>query len=278
MIPIVSAFKISYLQELNERQKYMVSIFDSYEFNQNLFFPRPDNSVCPSGAEDIFVEVENNCKLHIRHYVSERAVFSILFFHGNGEVISDYDDIAKYFKVLGCDFLVCDYRGYGKSDGIPSLRSTLIDASILYRHLIDNNLLKKNVCVMGRSLGSAPTIEVCSRFSTITCCVIESGYADPIPLVERRGLHITNITAEENTTFSNSEKIKSLKCSILIMHGAEDNLINPSEARVNYKNACSINKELAILKGVGHNDMMMAHDNEYFSILSTYFQRHFHNS
>ncbi len=253
----------------------MASIFDSDEFNKNLFFPRSDNSDSPNGAEDIFVEVENNCKLHIRHYVSEGATFSILFFHGNGEVVSDYDDIAKYFIILGCDFFVCEYRGYGKSAGIPSLRSTLVDASIVYRHLRDNNLLKKNVCVMGRSLGSAPAIEVCSRFSTISCCVIESGYADPILLVERRGLYITNITAEENTIFNNSEKIKSIKCSILIMHGAMDNLINPNEARVNYKNSRSITKELAILKGVGHNDMMMAHDNQYFSVLSTFFKRHF---
>ena len=35
----------------------MNSIFDSDQFNQNLFFSRPDCSKTPNNAEDIFVEV-----------------------------------------------------------------------------------------------------------------------------------------------------------------------------------------------------------------------------
>ena len=249
----------------------MTSIFDSDEFNQNLFFPRSDNSTVPDGAYDIFINVENNCNVHARCYKNSEAKFTILFFHGNGEIVSDYNLLAEHFIKLGCEFIVCDFRGYGRSDGVPTLKSTLIDASTIYCYLRDNKFFKKNVCVMGRSLGSASAIEICSRVPEITCCIIESGYADPIPLVERRGLNITNITVEENALFNNSEKIRSVKCPILIMHGQIDSLISPEEAKLNYKNVPSKNKRLVILKGVGHNDMMMAENNEYFTSLLAFF-------
>ena len=253
----------------------MTSIFDSDQFNQNLFFPRSDNSAPPKGAEDIFIKVENNCKIHVRLHRSLAAKFSIIFFHGNGEIVADYNGLAEYFLALGCELVVCDFRGYGRSEGIPTLKSTLSDASIIYCYLRDNEILKTNVCVMGRSLGSAPAVELCARFPGITCCVIESGYADPIPLVERRGLHIANMTVEENALFNNSEKIRSVKCPILIMHGQIDSLISPEEAKLNYKNVPSKNKRLVILKGVGHNDMLVAENNEYFTSLSTFFTQVF---
>jgi hypothetical protein len=164
----------------------MTSIFDSDEFNQNLFFPRLDNSTVPNRADDIFIKVENNCNVHARCYKNSEAKFTILFFHGNGEIVSDYNGLAEHFISFGCEFIVCDFRGYGRSEGVPTLKSTLIDASTIYCYLIDNKILNEKVCVMGRSLGSASAIELCARFPEITCCIIESGYADPIPLVERR--------------------------------------------------------------------------------------------
>ena len=55
------------------------------------------------------------------------------------------------------------------------------------------------------------------------------------------------------------------------MHGDNDTLIVPSEAKLNHNNAGSRNKILSILKGVGHNDMMMAHGNHYFKSLGSFF-------
>ena len=249
----------------------MTSIFDSAEFNENLFFPRLDDSKIPDGVDDVFVEVEPSCKINVRRHLSTEAIFSIIFFHGNGEIVSDYDGLAKYFLKLGCELTVCDFRGYGRSEGTPTLKTILTDASTIYSYLLENDKLKSNVCVMGRSIGSAPAIELCSRFSEITCCVIESGYADPIPLVERRGLRIGNITSKENELFNNSHKIRLVKCPLLIMHGENDFLISPQEAMLNHKNASSKNKVLDILKGVGHNDMMMAPNNQYFESLIKFF-------
>ena len=105
---------------------------------------------------------------------------------------------------------------------MPTLRSTLEDAHKVFDQLKSTGKFKEKVCIMGRSLGSAPTLELCAKRSDVAACVLESGYADPIPLVERRGLKIDKTTPEEDALFNNSEKIRQVTCPLLIMHGADD--------------------------------------------------------
>ena len=251
----------------------MSSVFDSSQFNANLFFPRPDRLAPPEGSDEIYIEVEPEVKVHIRRYPSPAARFSLLYFHGNGEIASDYDEISKAFAYLGGEFIVCDYRGYGRSGGQPTLRTALQDAHKVYQSLKKDSKLLDKLCVMGRSLGSAPAIELCSHYPEIDCCIIESGYADPVPLVERRGIRIDKTTPEEDALFNNSQKIKKVTCPLLIMHGQDDMLIYPHEAELNFQQAGSELKALQILEGVGHNDILMAPDNGYFNCLRQFFDK-----
>ena len=92
------------------------------------------------------------------------------------------------------------------------------------------------------------------------------------------GIYIENTTPEETNLFSNSEKVRLISCPILIMHGEDDVLISPNEAKRNYHNVGSKIKTLNIIKGVGHNDMMMASDNAYFKSLDKFFNSQFFNS
>ena len=248
----------------------MSSIFDSQAFNANLFFSRQDPSPAPANSEDYYIDATKEIRIHARRHPNPNANISMLFFHGNGEIVSDYDNLAGLFSGLGVELTIADFRGYGKSSGIPTLRAALEDSHKILGFLKDKKLLKKKVCVMGRSLGSAPTIELCSKRSDIQACILESGYADPIPLVERRGLKIDKTTPEENAVFNNSQKISSVKCPTLIMHGEDDFLISPKEAKLNYENAGAKVKRLEILEGVGHNDMMMAPDHSYFTTLKDF--------
>ncbi|MBT6346304.1 MAG: alpha/beta hydrolase [Nitrospina sp.] len=249
----------------------MDSVFDSQAFNSNLFFPRQDTAPVPADSDEIRVEVEPNTFIHVRRYPSPEARFSLLFFHGNGEIVSDYDNLQSYFASMGAEMIVADFRGYGRSSGAPTLKNTLEDAHRIFDDLKSNDKFKEKVCIMGRSLGSAPTLELCAKRSDVAACILESGYADPIPLVERRGLKIDKTTAEEDALFNNSQKIRSVECPTLIMHGADDFLISPHEAKLNFDQAGAKLKHLEILDGVGHNDMMMAPDHAYFTTLKKFF-------
>ena len=249
----------------------MASIFDSEVFNENLFFPRIDSSPVSNSTHEYYIDAPGDVQIHVRCHPNSQSDLSLLFFHGNGEIVSDYDNLAEVFINLGVEFIIADYRGYGKSSGTPTLRAALEDSHTIFDYLKKNSIFKSKICVMGRSIGSAPAIELCSMRNDIQACVLESGYADPIPLVERRGLSINKTTPEENALFNNSQKISAVKCPTLIMHGEDDFLISPKEAQLNFKNLGSKIKTLEILDGVGHNDMMMAPGHAYFNNLKRFF-------
>ena len=252
----------------------MTSIFDSPDFNDNLFFPRNDIEPIPKNCKDIFINVEKDINVHVRKHINNNANCSLLFFHGNGEIVSDFDDLADIFRELNVELIICDYRGYGQSNGKPTLKNALQDCGIILNKLKMNNELKKKICILGRSLGSAPAIELASNHECVDACIIESGYQDPVLLARRRGLYIQKLTEKENSLYNNGLKIKNVSCPLLILHGASDNLIFPEEARINYKNATTSEKKLVILNSVGHNDIFYNSKNLYIAAVKEFLNKY----
>jgi len=111
----------------------MASLFDSPEFNERLFFPRPDRSRTPDGAIDL--DVPGDETLHVRWHRGPAGAPTLLLFHGNGEIVSDYDRSAREFAAAGVGLAVMDFRGYGRSTGTPTLRSALSDAARALEHV-----------------------------------------------------------------------------------------------------------------------------------------------
>ena len=106
---------------------------DRPEINSLIFYPRRDNGAPPpAGAEDHLFPVDSGVKIGARFYLSDPNGPHLLFFHGNGEIASDYDDAGPLYQQLGLSLLAMDYRGYGKSQGIPTVGTLLTDALNLF--------------------------------------------------------------------------------------------------------------------------------------------------
>lgn len=54
---------------------------------------------------------------------------AVLVFHGNGELIDDSVDFANAWSALGVSVLLVEYRGYGRSEGEPSIHACRDDAT-----------------------------------------------------------------------------------------------------------------------------------------------------
>jgi len=229
------------------------SLFDSREFNERLFFPRRDRSVPPDGARELDVAGEET--LHVRCY---RAVVdrpTVLLFHGNGEVVSDYDAQAEYFDQAGANLAVMDYRGYGRSTGTPTLRNALVDAHQVVAEA--RSALATPLIVMGRSLGSACAAELyaCSPDGVIGF-VIESGFVDLDALIRRRGMTPPReLRPEDRVAFDSARKLAKGRLPLLVLHGAADTMIDADEARRAHAAAGTTHKELVIIADHGHNDV-----------------------
>ena len=78
---------------------------------------------------DIFFKTPDGLMLHGWFLKSsEESKGTILFLHGNAENISTHVNNVLWLVENGFDVLIFDYRGYGKSEGDPTLEGVHVDA------------------------------------------------------------------------------------------------------------------------------------------------------
>ena len=77
------------------------SLIDRRGLARWLFYPRRDVSGPPAGAVDHRVEVEAGVQVAGRFHPCDRSKPTLLLFHGNGEIASDYDMIAPAYHGIG---------------------------------------------------------------------------------------------------------------------------------------------------------------------------------
>jgi alpha-beta hydrolase superfamily lysophospholipase len=178
---------------------------------------------------------------------------TLLLFHGNGEVVADYDDAAEQFAHAGVGLVVTDYRGYGASTGTPSLRHAIADARAVAEAVAP-------VFVMGRSLGGAAAHELfASPVPSMRAVVLESAFSDLDGLIRRRGIDPPRAYAQQELAmFDPIAKLQHGTLPLLVLHGERDDLVIVEEARRAHSAAGSPNKTLAVIPRHGHNDVSLA--------------------
>src|SRR5271157_1715121 len=137
------------------------SSFDSPMISASLFYPRPEWGAAADDetVESILIPVEKDVVVGARLHMAGVEAATIIFFHGNGEIVADYDDLGIVYTDMGINFLPVDYRGYGRSTGRPTVTAVMRDCHTVFA-CIRTRLKEKGYSgpniVMGRSLGSAP--------------------------------------------------------------------------------------------------------------------------
>lgn len=239
----------------------------------NLFFPRRDSTSPPPGSIDLMVPVEEKTLVACRYYLKEPNWPSILYFHGNGEVASDYDDIKNFYWALGLNLIVADYRGYGMSNGRPNFKNVANDARLVFGSVVQelqSREFSSVLWIMGRSLGSMSALEIAGHEQqNLQGLIIESGFACPSRLVKQWGLP-ANYKDLEIVEAQCLEMLRSIKIPALVIHGDEDNLVYLLEGKLVYENLGSLQKELLIIDGADHNDIIFADLEKYFGVLGRF--------
>jgi len=248
---------------------------DHPEILSKIFYPRKaPKTPLPKGAIDRDFEVEAGIELGCRYYMHDLSSPSILYFHGNGEIVCDHDDIALEYTNVGCNLLVMSYRGYGWSDGSPTVASLFKDAGILLKE-VAAQLKEMNATgplfVMGRSLGSACAIDLAFRYGEfLKGMIIESGFADSLPLLRHLGVNLSKIELTEEECFGNKRKIAGVILPTLLLHGARDQLIPPSESEKLQADSGARNKQFFLIPGADHNTVISVAGLQYFQTIRNF--------
>lgn len=241
-----------------------------------IFYPRSTHSKPPINAFDKVTPVDEDVVITCRFYKGNDRWPWIVFFHGNGEVVSDYDNIVPFYAKCELNLVVADYRGYGASSGSPSLAYLVHDAPILFKAIkgeLSQRGIGDDVWLMGRSLGSISVLELAYTYpDQIKGLIVESGFSSITKLIVHLGLPVgaTDLFAVYEECISMVRKITT---PTLIIHGEYDRLVPLREAEDLHNNIGTTNKELIIIPGADHNDIMFVGFDEYFRAIQRFIER-----
>jgi fermentation-respiration switch protein FrsA (DUF1100 family) len=257
------------------------SVLDRPEILMFLFHPRPEPVVRTSqtaesqsratGSKDILIPVEEDIAIGARFHMAEKSGANLLFFHGNGEIAADYDELGTVYNQMGINLLAVDYRGYGRSGGKPTVTAMMRDCHIIFhfvRKWLEQNNFSGPIIPMGRSLGSASVLELAAAYKNlIGGLIVESGFAYAGPLLALLGIDFASLGFKEEKGFRNVDKIKRFDKPTLIIHAEYDHIIPYSDGQTLHDACPSGNKQLLKIFGANHNDIFMRGMQEYLTAI-----------
>ena len=243
---------------------------------QFIFYPRKDFTPCPRNGFDLSVWVGNGASISCRFYMGHHEWPWILFFHGNGEVVSDYDEISPLYHQKKINLVVADYRGYGASTGIPTLTDLAQDAHTVFKEVreeLSRRNLRKDLWVMGRSLGSISALELAYHHQEeIKGLIIESGFPSVVRIMFHLGIPTQGMGLEKIDQGC-LERIKKIFLPTLIIHGEQDSLVPLENAKDIYQHLGTKEKELLVIPSATHNDIMLVGFMDYFKAIRQFIER-----
>jgi len=258
---------------------YNYSKLDQPGVLQTIFHPRQEALPAhpPHNAVDVNIPVDEGVQVHAKFHLASKEDPNILFFHGNGEIVNDYDDIGPFYSKYGMNFLAVDYRGYGRSTGHPTVTSMLGDAHIILDAAKEwLNAVKHTgpLIIMGRSLGSAAAIELASCHpDDIAGLIIESGFATTLPLLMKLGVDVAGLGITEEDGFRNVRKISTFTKPTLFIHGQYDEIIPVNSAAILQAQSPARSKELQVVPRASHNTIIAQAGEMYFSVIKQFINK-----
>jgi pimeloyl-ACP methyl ester carboxylesterase len=209
----------------------------------------------------IEVQVESTIKLRGVHLKYPQSTNVILYCYGNFDYVAPLlpflDSLGHTFK---SDIVCVDYRGYGFSDGSPTLKDLQSDALKVY----DAVLLaagSKPVFVMGRSIGAGIALRMAATKNAAGVILLSppssiadliSGWNRGLPWYQRL---IFSIKAADELVEYSPQPIDDAKLvveNVLVAHGEDDEVIPIELGEKVFKAISSPRKHWLPLSGVSH--------------------------
>ncbi len=148
---------------------------------------------------------------------------AVLVFHGNGELIDDSRDFADVWHELGASVLLVEYRGYGRSEGVPGVADTVADAAEWYDRVAAQPGVRADlVMAHGFSLGGVFAAEL-AGVRPVAGLVMEGTVASLRQAARDRGIWLL-LTRER---FDAEAVLRALPVGVpvVLTHGRGDDVV-----------------------------------------------------
>jgi fermentation-respiration switch protein FrsA (DUF1100 family) len=194
---------------------------------------------------------------------TRKADATVLFLHGNAENISTHFMNVAWMPAEGFNVLALDYRGYGGSEGRPSLPGMQLDIDAALTALRARpDVDPRRIVLFGQSLGGALAIHYAARGSqrgALRAVITDSAFADYRKIAtEKLAASVLTwpfqwlpalVVDNDYSPLASVGAISPLP--LLLIHGEADAVVPAHHAQRLYE-AARVPKELWLLPGVGH--------------------------
>jgi uncharacterized protein len=220
-------------------------------------FPAGDWEPTDLPHEDAVFKAADGTRLHGWFASPPHPREVVLFCHGNAGNVTSCDWALDFYRArLNCAILVFDYRGFGKSEGVPSETGLLQDARAARQWLAQRAGVEESAIVLvGRSLGGGVAVDLAAKDSA-RGLVLENTFASIREVVDT---HVAPLPVGWllDMKFDSINLIGKYHGPLLQTHGDADKLV-PFEQATRLFEAANRPKVFVKAPGGGHNDLPTA--------------------
>ena len=209
----------------------------------------------PDGAEAVTLTTTDGVRL-VGWFFDARGPhrgITILVMHGNFGVLPRYTDDAELLRQSGFNVLLFNFRGFGMSDGFTKSEVTLdLDAAAALHYLTrERGIAATSIAFLGASLGAPVAASLATR-SPCRAVVLISTVASAKRQAERDWPWLPSFFLDMlRSPFDTVAHVKRAKCPVLVIHGANDQVVPISQAQEVY-DAARPPKRLIVAPNAGH--------------------------
>lgn len=218
--------------------------------------------------EDVFLPDENGDRIHGWYLPAHgQARGTILHLHGNAENISTFISQVWWLPPHGFNVFMLDYGGYGRSEGVATVRNVHEDARLALDWLLARpGADSGRLAVYGQSLGGSVALFTVAHHpqrSRVRAVIAEGAFSGYSRIAREKMNRLWLTWAFQwplsflfSDEFSAEDAIGRLEgVPVLLIHGGADEVVEPRHARILF-DAAGEPRELWTIEDGGHIDAM----------------------
>lgn len=210
--------------------------------------PRLDATAAPEGATQVWLEASFG-PVEAWFFAADSVAHAptVVFAHGNGELIEDWESEMEALSDAGVNALLVEFPGYGHSAGKPTretIRETFNEA---YDWLVEEGEVdEERIVAYGRSIGGGAAADL-AQDRPVRALALQSTFSTAAAMA--REVFVPGFFVRDR--YDNRRVVADFDGPVLLMHGPDDEVIG-------YEHAVSLaaarpGLEITELQ-CGHND------------------------
>lgn len=212
---------------------YVIGVGILYSEQRSMLFagagaPCPAWSSLPEGYRQVELRTSDELRLKALYRPASPGRTTLLFFHGNADSALTGVDLFAPLVAEGHGAMLVEFRGYCGNPGSPDERGLYRDGQAAARWLGERGVTSAKLIITGYSLGTGVAAKIATEAKPAGLILI-AAYAsmgqvasEHFPWVPARWL-----TKDQFPTIG---RVRQVDAPILILHGADDSIVDPSNA------------------------------------------------